>query len=83
MSGDIMQAHTTPPDYFVLGNSTYKDDLYPRKSTRMRRWLCCTCQVEESYPSNENEHLKSPRSYGDGEFFLLLAVVYYLTKKQK
>ncbi|AES63081.2 putative non-specific protein-tyrosine kinase RLK-Pelle-RLCK-VIII family [Medicago truncatula] len=59
-------AHTTPPDYFVLGNSTYKDNLYPRKSTRMRRWLCCTCQVEESYPSNENEHLKSPRSYGDG-----------------
>ncbi|KAL5196232.1 PTI1-like tyrosine-protein kinase 3 [Glycine soja] len=32
----------------------------------MRRWLCCTCQVEESYPSNENEHLKSPRNYGDG-----------------
>ncbi|KAF7837141.1 PTI1-like tyrosine-protein kinase 3 [Senna tora] len=31
----------------------------------MRRWLCCTCQVEESYPY-ENEHLKSPRSYGDG-----------------
>ncbi|XP_047180481.1 PTI1-like tyrosine-protein kinase 3 [Vigna umbellata] len=31
----------------------------------MRRWLCCTCQVEESYPSNENEHLKSPRNYGD------------------
>ncbi|MED6130865.1 PTI1-like tyrosine-protein kinase 3 [Stylosanthes scabra] len=32
----------------------------------MRRWLCCTCQVEESYPSHESEHLKSPRNYGDG-----------------
>ncbi|KAK7310315.1 hypothetical protein RJT34_07755 [Clitoria ternatea] len=60
-------AHATPPDYFVrLGNTTYKDELYLKKRTRMRRWLCCTCQVEESYPSNENEHLKSPRNYGDG-----------------
>jgi pto-interacting protein 1 len=32
----------------------------------MRRWLCCTCQVEEPYPSNENEHLKSPNNYADG-----------------
>ncbi|KAE9589303.1 putative non-specific protein-tyrosine kinase RLK-Pelle-RLCK-VIII family [Lupinus albus] len=32
----------------------------------MRRWLCCNCQVEESYSSNENEHQKSPRHYGDG-----------------
>ncbi|KAH1140712.1 hypothetical protein AAZX31_10G280500 [Glycine max] len=60
-------AHASPPEYFVLqGNTTYKDDLYLRKRTGMRRWLCCTCQVEESYPSNENEHLKSPRNYGDG-----------------
>ncbi|KHN27118.1 PTI1-like tyrosine-protein kinase 3 [Glycine soja] len=60
-------AHASPPEYFVrLENTTYKDDLYLRKRTRMRRWLCCTCQVEESYPSNENEHLKSPRNYGDG-----------------
>uniref|UniRef100_A0A2P2LRR3 non-specific protein-tyrosine kinase n=2 Tax=Rhizophora mucronata TaxID=61149 RepID=A0A2P2LRR3_RHIMU len=32
----------------------------------MRRWLCCTCQVEESYPSHENEHVRSPRNYADG-----------------
>ncbi|KAK7343235.1 hypothetical protein VNO77_11827 [Canavalia gladiata] len=60
-------AHASPPAYFVrLGNTTYKEDQYLKKRTRMRRWLCCTCQVEESYPSNENEHLKSPRNYGDG-----------------
>ncbi|KAL8485351.1 hypothetical protein ACS0TY_027594 [Phlomoides rotata] len=34
--------------------------------TRMRRWLCCTCQVEESYHPHENEHLKSPRNNADG-----------------
>ncbi|XP_023528783.1 PTI1-like tyrosine-protein kinase 3 [Cucurbita pepo subsp. pepo] len=34
----------------------------------MRRWLCCTCQVEEAYPLAESEHLKSPRSYGDGYY---------------
>ncbi|CAO2821920.1 unnamed protein product [Amaranthus hypochondriacus] len=27
----------------------------------MRKWLCCACHVEESYPSNE-EPLKSPRN---------------------
>ncbi|KAL3351231.1 hypothetical protein AABB24_019704 [Solanum stoloniferum] len=32
----------------------------------MRRWLCCTCQVEESYPSHETEHLKHPASHADG-----------------
>ncbi|XP_043710001.1 PTI1-like tyrosine-protein kinase 3 isoform X2 [Telopea speciosissima] len=32
----------------------------------MRRWLCCTCQVEESYQSNESELLKSPRDHADG-----------------
>ncbi|XP_042060805.1 PTI1-like tyrosine-protein kinase 3 isoform X2 [Salvia splendens] len=37
-----------------------------RKRTRMRRWLCCTCQVEEAYHPDENEHLKSPRDNGDG-----------------
>ncbi|KAF8014197.1 hypothetical protein BT93_H0131 [Corymbia citriodora subsp. variegata] len=32
----------------------------------MRRWLCCTCQVEESYPSKDDELLKSPRHHADG-----------------
>lgn len=31
----------------------------------MRRWLCCTCHVEESYhPAPEDEPLKSPRHDG-------------------
>uniref|UniRef100_A0A9I9DGK7 non-specific protein-tyrosine kinase n=1 Tax=Cucumis melo TaxID=3656 RepID=A0A9I9DGK7_CUCME len=60
-------AHAPPPGYFVrLKNTGSKDDLYLSKRDRMRRWLCCTCQVEEAYPSAESEHLKSPRSYGDG-----------------
>lgn len=63
----LLQAHASPPPgYFVRLGNTSKDDLYLRKRTRMRRWLCCTCQVEEPYPSNENDHLKSPRNYGDG-----------------
>ncbi|KAI4345016.1 hypothetical protein L6164_012186 [Bauhinia variegata] len=62
------QSHASPPHYFVRldDQRTTKDDLYLRKRTRMRRWFCCTCQVEESYPSNENEHLKSLGNYGDG-----------------
>ncbi|KAL6503596.1 PTI1-like tyrosine-protein kinase 3 [Orobanche gracilis] len=60
-------AQVPPPGYFVrLENKSAEDDLYLRKRTRMRRWLCCTCQVEESYQPNENEHLKSPRSHADG-----------------
>ncbi|XP_057499077.1 PTI1-like tyrosine-protein kinase 3 isoform X2 [Actinidia eriantha] len=34
----------------------------------MRRWLCCTCQVEESYPSTDHEPFKSPRNHGDGHY---------------
>ncbi|OWM67404.1 PTI1-like tyrosine-protein kinase 3 isoform X2 [Punica granatum] len=32
----------------------------------MRRWLCCTCQVEESYPKDDQEVVKSPRNHTDG-----------------
>ena len=67
-----MQAHAPPPGYFVrLENTSADDDLYLRKKVRMRRWLCCSCHVEESYPSHENEHLKSPSNYADGNIFLL------------
>ncbi|XP_022932764.1 PTI1-like tyrosine-protein kinase 1 isoform X1 [Cucurbita moschata] len=60
-------AHAPPPGYFIrLNNTGPKDDLYLSKRDRMRRWLCCACQVEEPYPSAESEHLKSPGSYGDG-----------------
>jgi hypothetical protein len=56
-----------PPGYFIrLENTRTEDDLYLSKRVRMRRWLCCTCQVDESYPSNENEHLKSPGNHVDG-----------------
>ncbi|KAI4338857.1 hypothetical protein MLD38_023866 [Melastoma candidum] len=32
----------------------------------MRHWLCCTCQVEESNPSYDDEYVKSPRNNADG-----------------
>ncbi|KAL8457820.1 hypothetical protein ACS0TY_035624 [Phlomoides rotata] len=58
---EIFQA--PPPSYFVrLENKSAEDNLYLRRRTRMRRWLCCTCQVEESYHPHENKHLKSPRN---------------------
>lgn len=64
-----MQAHAPPPGHFVqLENRSAEDDLYLRKRAGMRRWLCCTCQVEESYPSHESELLKSPRNKADGMF---------------
>ncbi|XP_039050904.1 PTI1-like tyrosine-protein kinase 3 isoform X2 [Hibiscus syriacus] len=57
-------AQTPPPGYFVrLENS---DDLYLRRRSRMRRWLCCSCLVEESYQPHENEHLKSIDDDTDG-----------------
>ena len=60
-------AKAPPPSYFVrLENNSAEDNLYLRRRTRMRRWLCCTCQVEESYQPNENEHLKSPRNNAEG-----------------
>ncbi|KAJ6377827.1 hypothetical protein OIU78_028117 [Salix suchowensis] len=32
----------------------------------MRRWLCCTCQADESYHQHENERLSSTGNFGDG-----------------
>ncbi|KAG4144518.1 hypothetical protein ERO13_D05G042200v2 [Gossypium hirsutum] len=52
-----MQAHIPPPSgYFVQLENP--DGLFLKKRTRMRRWLCCSCQVKENYQSRENEHLK-------------------------
>ncbi|URD73613.1 STYKc [Musa troglodytarum] len=33
---------------------------------KMRRWLCCSCHVDESYQAHENEYLKSPTNDADG-----------------
>ncbi|KDO41318.1 hypothetical protein CISIN_1g0206412mg, partial [Citrus sinensis] len=60
-------AHAPSPGYFVRLDKGPEDDLYLKKRVKMRRWLCCTCQVEESYPSHENERLKSPKNYPDDE----------------
>ncbi|KAH0641336.1 hypothetical protein KY290_038581 [Solanum tuberosum] len=60
------QTHA-PPGYFVrLENAMANDDLYLSKRVRMRRWFCCTCKVEESDPSHENELHKSPKNNADG-----------------
>ncbi|XP_008790659.1 PTI1-like tyrosine-protein kinase 3 [Phoenix dactylifera] len=32
----------------------------------MRRWLCCSCQMDEPYHAHENEYLKSPSDHIDG-----------------
>ncbi|KAK7844143.1 pti1-like tyrosine-protein kinase 3 [Quercus suber] len=62
-----MQAHAPPPGYFVrLDTTSAQDSLDLRKRDRMRRWLCCSCQAEETYQSTENERLKSPKNYADG-----------------
>ncbi|KAF5452018.1 hypothetical protein F2P56_027059 [Juglans regia] len=58
-------AHAPPPGYFVHLEDTCSEH-YMNKKSRMRRWLCCTYQEEESYPSNENERLKSPGNHTDG-----------------
>lgn len=47
-------------------DKTAEDDRSLTKKARMRRWLCCTCHVEESYSSNDNDLIKSPRHHGDG-----------------
>lgn len=44
----------------------------------MRRWLCCSCQVEESYPSHDDELLKSPKNHNDGKFYSILFACYKL-----
>ncbi|OAY51995.1 hypothetical protein MANES_04G049100v8 [Manihot esculenta] len=60
-------AHARSPGYHILGGRKGSlDDLVLRKKEKMRRWLCCTCQAEEAYPSHENEHLRSPKNHTEG-----------------
>ncbi|CAL5337024.1 unnamed protein product [Camellia sinensis] len=61
------QAHAPTPGY-LHGQKTSAEDNFrlKQKPRRMRRWLCCTCQVEESHPSTDNEPYKSPRNHADG-----------------
>ncbi|KAJ9555443.1 hypothetical protein OSB04_010057, partial [Centaurea solstitialis] len=59
---------TPPPLHFQpLGKPRAKDDLVLRKRDRMRRWLCCTCQVEERYPPNDNGLVKNHSDHSDGQ----------------
>lgn len=42
------------------------EDLYLKKRTRMRRWICCGDKKEDSDIANEEVHLKSPWQQSDG-----------------
>ncbi|XP_010557159.1 PREDICTED: PTI1-like tyrosine-protein kinase 1 isoform X1 [Tarenaya hassleriana] len=55
-----------PSGYFRGLQEPKAADPYVKKRTRMRKWFCCTCQMEDSNPLNEEENLKSPRHQSDG-----------------
>ncbi|KAL9377582.1 hypothetical protein Peur_028917 [Populus x canadensis] len=61
-------AHATSPGYFARFERTVggEEELFLKKRGKMRRWLCCTCQVEESYQEHENERIRSTGNFGDG-----------------
>ncbi|KAG6768665.1 hypothetical protein POTOM_027592 [Populus tomentosa] len=63
-------AHATSPGYFARFERTGggEEELFLKKSGKMRRWLCCTCQVEESYQEHENERIRSTGNFGDVSF---------------
>lgn len=61
-----MQAYAPPLGYLLHPDNNTEDYQYRRKKVRMRKWLCCFCQVEETNQSTENEHLKNPSNFGDG-----------------
>ncbi|CAI0541223.1 unnamed protein product [Linum tenue] len=66
-SRHLVATHAPCPALFIrLDKTRSQDDLILRKRDKMRRWLCCTCQVEEAYPSHENELLRSPKHHNDG-----------------
>lgn len=67
----VMKGYVPPPGYFIrLVKPRARDGLTLRKGDRMRRWFCCTCQVEESYPSNDNGFAKSHNDHVDGMFVI-------------
>lgn len=48
---------------------TGEDNFFLRKRDNMRRWLCCSRQVEESYSKDDHEVVKSPKNYAEGISF--------------
>ncbi|CAN0923142.1 PTI1-like tyrosine-protein kinase 3 [Linum grandiflorum] len=76
MEGKDYNSHnlvTPSPTGFVRLEKTraenehdHDHDLHLRKRDKMRRWLCCTCQMEEAYTAHENELLTSPKHNHDG-----------------
>ncbi|AEC10232.1 Protein kinase superfamily protein [Arabidopsis thaliana] len=50
----------TQSNFVRLDKPRAVDDLDIGKRGKMRRWLCCSCRVQESYPSAENNRLKTP-----------------------
>ncbi|KAL1191153.1 PTI1-like tyrosine-protein kinase 3 [Cardamine amara subsp. amara] len=51
----------SPSSYFVrLDKPRAVDDIDVGKRGKMRRWLCCSCRVQESYPSTEHNRMRSP-----------------------
>ncbi|KAJ4892224.1 Protein kinase superfamily protein [Raphanus sativus] len=60
----------SPTSRFVrLDKPTSVDDIDISKKGKMRRWLCCSCHVQESYhPSPEHNRSKTPptRNYDYG-----------------
>lgn len=63
----IVQAYARPISGLLQPeNRSTENNQYQKKKVRMRKWLCCSCQVEETNPATENEHLKSPSNFADG-----------------
>ncbi|XP_010258613.2 PREDICTED: PTI1-like tyrosine-protein kinase 1 [Nelumbo nucifera] len=58
------KAHAPSLSFFeCLKSQLSKQNIDLTMKGRVRRWLCCTCNVEETYESNEDELLKSPRNH--------------------
>ncbi|XP_010508455.1 PREDICTED: PTI1-like tyrosine-protein kinase 3 [Camelina sativa] len=50
----------TQSNFVRLDKPRAVDDLDIGKRGKMRRWLCCSCHVQESYPSSEHNRLRTP-----------------------
>ncbi|KAL9669143.1 hypothetical protein QQ045_006685 [Rhodiola kirilowii] len=56
----------SPGRFFRLEDSYCEENTHPRSKHRMRRWFCCSCHVEESHTSHDDDYNRNPGNNADG-----------------
>lgn len=73
----VRQVHAHSSCYFACPRDRCINIEEVSMGGRMKRWLCCSCQTEDSRHANDYENQKSLKALTDGMFFYPLCLLVY------